>query len=65
MDGIYFLVLLAFGALTGALLALCAALGANLPSTRGNSDDAAAPRHAPTPAAPHTAGRAAADRRPS
>lgn len=47
MDGIYFLVLLAFGALTGALLALCAALGANLPSTRGNSDDATAPRHAP------------------
>ncbi|WP_454762494.1 hypothetical protein [Cupriavidus campinensis] len=31
MDGIYFLVLLAFGALTGALLALCAALGANPP----------------------------------
>ncbi len=34
MDGIYFLVLLAFGALTGALLALCAALGANPPSAR-------------------------------
>jgi len=31
MDGIYLLVLLAFGALTGALLALCAALGANPP----------------------------------
>ncbi|MCA3187444.1 MULTISPECIES: hypothetical protein [unclassified Cupriavidus] len=39
MDGIYFLVLLAFGALTGALLALCAALGANLPTGRGGADD--------------------------
>ncbi|CAG9175581.1 MULTISPECIES: hypothetical protein [Cupriavidus] len=32
MDGIYFIVLLGFGALTGALLALCAALGAQPPS---------------------------------
>lgn len=47
MDGIYFLVLLAFGALTGALLALCAALGANLPTGRGGADDGAA---APLPA---------------
>lgn len=39
MDGIYFLVLLGFGALTGALLALCAALGANLPSGRGVTTD--------------------------
>ena len=65
MDGIYFLILLAFGALTGALLALCAALGANLPSARGNSGDASAPRHAPTSAAPHATGRAAAERRQS
>ncbi|KAI3594390.1 hypothetical protein D9X30_0622 [Cupriavidus sp. U2] len=42
MDGIYFLVLLAFGALTGALLALCAALGANLPAGRAGSDDTGA-----------------------
>jgi hypothetical protein len=42
MDGIYFLVLLVFGALTGALLALCAALGANLPAGRGGVDDTAA-----------------------
>jgi len=42
MDGIYFLVLLGFGALTGALLALCAALGANLPTGRGGVDDTAA-----------------------
>lgn len=45
MDGIYFLVLLAFGALTGALLALCAALGANLPSGRGVADDGPTPKH--------------------
>jgi len=42
MDGIYFLVLLAFGALTGALLALCAALGDNPPASRGNGEAAAA-----------------------
>ncbi|MGO4307947.1 hypothetical protein [Cupriavidus sp. RAF12] len=51
MDGIYFLVLLAFGALTGALLALCAALGANLPSGGPDAEgrqghaDAFAPKH--------------------
>ncbi|WP_197497480.1 hypothetical protein [Cupriavidus sp. D384] len=49
MDGIYFLILLAFGALTGALLALCAALGANLPTGRGGADDTGAlsgqPKH--------------------
>lgn len=38
MDGIYFIVLLVFGALTGALLALCAALGANLPSGGSESE---------------------------
>ncbi|MGO4332726.1 hypothetical protein AB4Z48_28100 [Cupriavidus sp. 2TAF22] len=32
MDGIYFIGLLLFGALTGALLALCAALGGKPPS---------------------------------
>jgi hypothetical protein len=32
-------VLLAFGALTGALLALCAALGANPPSARQTDDE--------------------------
>lgn len=48
MDGIYFLVLLAFGALTGALLALCAALGANLPSGRGGADDGATSGHSAT-----------------
>jgi hypothetical protein len=42
MDGIYFLVLLAFGALTGALLALCASLGANLPAGRSDGDEASA-----------------------
>jgi len=42
MDGIYFLVLLGFGALTGALLALCASLGANLPAGRGGAEDTAA-----------------------
>ncbi|WP_420995249.1 hypothetical protein ACKI2N_000725 [Cupriavidus sp. 30B13] len=31
MDGIYFIGLLLFGALTGALLALCAALGGKPP----------------------------------
>lgn len=31
MDGIYFIGLLLFGALTGALLALCAALGSKPP----------------------------------
>lgn len=50
MDGIYFLVLLAFGALTGALLALCAALGANPPS--GGTD---AGGRAPQPGAKHAA----------
>ena len=46
MDGIYFLVLLGFGALTGALLALCAALGANLPAGRSGGEDATAtPKH--------------------
>ena len=38
MDGIYFVVLLGFGALTGALLALCAALGTSLPQGSGESD---------------------------
>ncbi|WP_423195220.1 MULTISPECIES: hypothetical protein [unclassified Cupriavidus] len=38
MDGIYFVVLLGFGALTGALLALCAALGTTLPPGGGESD---------------------------
>ncbi|SDP44361.1 hypothetical protein SAMN04488595_10989 [Ralstonia sp. 25mfcol4.1] len=56
MDGIYFLVLLAFGALTGALLALCAALGANLPAGRGGADD--------TGAEPGRPGHPATDRRP-
>ncbi|MDT6963421.1 MULTISPECIES: hypothetical protein [Cupriavidus] len=46
MDGIYFLVLLAFGALTGALLALCAALGANLPAGRGGADGASSKQSA-------------------
>lgn len=49
MDGIYFLVLLGFGALTGALLALCAALGANLPAGRGSLDEGGAtPKHSAT-----------------
>ncbi len=48
MDGIYFLVLLAFGALTGALLALCAALGANLPAGRGSTEDSPAAKHSAT-----------------
>nr|WP_315598175.1 hypothetical protein [uncultured Cupriavidus sp.] len=48
MDGIYFLVLLAFGALTGALLALCAALGANLPAGRGSTEDGPAAKHSAT-----------------
>lgn len=56
MDGIYFLVLLAFGALTGALLALCAALGANLPAGRGGADD--------TGTTPGQPGQSATDRRP-
>ncbi|WP_454719533.1 MULTISPECIES: hypothetical protein [Cupriavidus] len=45
MDGIYFIGLLLFGALTGALLALCAALGGKPPGTAdGPGADGAAAR---------------------
>jgi len=46
MDGIYFIVLLLFGALTGALLLLCAALGAKAPpggERHGSGESGAAP----------------------
>lgn len=45
MDGIYFIVLLLFGALTGALLILCAALGARTPpgGDRQGGGDSGAP----------------------
>ncbi|MDF3838584.1 hypothetical protein P3W85_37470 [Cupriavidus basilensis] len=45
MDGIYLIGLLLFGALTGALLALCAALGGKPPGAAdGTGADAAGAR---------------------